>query len=301
MPNRSVQVAAELCGLIHYAASSGPDAAAQSIIEVSFGNAAIARKAYLLIKALGNEIYVSVRVRKKLRFQQGHVYIISVQRQAGVEKLTRQLHLQLPELAKWLAHADDGVIRAFLRGAFLACGSITDPGKHYHLEMVCESQLQADVLQRAAASQGLRFRISRRKQLKVVYIKEGEQIVQFLSLIGAHRGLLDLENIRVWKELRNQVNRQVNCETANMDKTVDAAMVQLDAIRKLESTIGLANLPPALAEIAELRLQHPYASLRELGMMLTPPISKSGVNHRMRRIIELANELTEKGNELTDG
>lgn len=292
MAKRPVQVAGELCGLIHYATLSGSDASAQSFIRVSLGNAAVARKVYLMIKSLADDIYVSVRVRKKIHFQQGHVYIVSIERQAGLEKLAQELPLQVQALPKWLAQADEGVIRTFLRGAFLACGSMTDPGKHYHLELVCDSELKADILQRAAGRLGLSFRISRRKNLNVVYLKEGEQIVQLLSLIGAHRGLLDLENIRVLKELRNQVNRQVNCETANVDKTINAAMEQLDAIRKLESMIGLENLPPALAHVAELRLKYPYASLRELGSMLTPPISKSGVNHRMRRLMELAGELS---------
>ena len=178
--------------------------------------------------------------------------------------------------------------RAFIRGAFLSCGSISNPSKAYHFEIVCRTKQQAKQLCHAMQSFDIDARIVTRKKNQVVYVKEGEHIVKLLNIMEAHTALMNLENVRILKEMRNSVNRRVNCETANITKTVSAAVRQAEDILLIQNTIGLGSLPYHLREIAELRLEYPDASLKELGAYLNPPVGKSGVNHRLRRISEIA-------------
>lgn len=181
--------------------------------------------------------------------------------------------------------------RAFLRGGFMASGSISDPDKSYHLEVTLRSRLQADEFMQYLKDFGLASRSIMRKGHYLVYLKEGQEIVDFLNVIGAHSALMNLENIRIMKEMRNQVNRIVNCETANLSKTVDASFRQTESIRFIKEQAGLEELPKPLYEIAMLRLENPDVSLTELGRMLQPPLSKSGVNHRLRKIEKIAESM----------
>ncbi len=181
--------------------------------------------------------------------------------------------------------------RAFIRGAFLASGSISDPNKAYHFEIVCKSLPQAKQLQEVINTFLLDAKIVERKKHYVVYLKEGAQIVDMLNVMGAHVALMNLENVRILKEMRNSVNRKVNCETANISKTVNAAVRQVDDILLIQETRGLNSLPDNLQEIAQVRLDHPDTPLKELGALLDPPVGKSGVNHRLRRISDIAKEL----------
>lgn len=181
--------------------------------------------------------------------------------------------------------------RAFIRGAFLASGSVSNPEKAYHLEVVFQSQTGAIKLQDIIRSFFIEARIVRRKRYYVVYIKEGSQIVDLLNIMEAHIALMELENIRILKELRNSVNRQVNCETANIHKTVTAAKQQIDDILLIRDKIGFENLSQGLFEIADLRITNPDATLKELGEMLTIPIGKSGVNHRLKKLSSIADRL----------
>jgi len=181
--------------------------------------------------------------------------------------------------------------RAYLRGAFLSRGSITNPEKTYHLEISTEQTMLADKILTIILSLGLEAGITHRKGSLVVYMKDGQQIVNLLNLMGAHGALLHFENIRVMKDMRNQINRLVNCETANVDKTVNAALKQLEHIKTLEEHIGLEELPPKLAQVARVRLENPYASLQELGELMIPKMSKSGINYRFRQIREMAQQL----------
>ncbi len=187
--------------------------------------------------------------------------------------------------------------RAYIRGAFLGGGSVSDPEKIYHLEIVTHSDSYANSLCSLINEFGLNAKTIERKNNYVVYLKEGEHIVNLLNIIGAHSALLDLENIRIYKDMRNNINRIVNCETANLSKTINAAVRQIENIRYIEDSYGLSNLSPSLREVAELRLNNPDASLRELGEMLNPPIGKSGVNHRLRKLDKIAEELKNKGGE----
>lgn len=181
--------------------------------------------------------------------------------------------------------------RAFLRGVFLAAGSISDPERFYHLEFVCTDETKAWYLKLLLSAVGETAGVVQRKGHFVVYLKDSEEIVALLGMMEASRALLALENIRIVKDMRNHVNRKVNCETANLQKTVDAALKQLDDIACICRAEGLENLPPALAEMAEVRLEYPEASLKELGTYLNPPVGKSGVNHRLRKLSEYADEL----------
>ena len=181
--------------------------------------------------------------------------------------------------------------RAFLRGAFLCLGSMSDPRKGYHLEFVCEHEVHAQQIRQIVGSFDLEARIVRRKKYYVVYLKEGAGIVDLLNVMGAHVSLMNLENLRIEKEMRNSINRQVNCEAANITKTVQAAGKQMEDIRLLEKYYGMSNLPEPLRQMAEVRLAYPESSLQELGKYLNPPVGKSGVNHRLRKLSEMADKI----------
>lgn len=181
--------------------------------------------------------------------------------------------------------------RAFLRGAFLASGSISDPQKSYHFEIVCQEQPQAQLLQELYRAFELDAKIVQRKKYYIVYLKEGAQIVDALNVMGAYVALMNLENVRIFKEMRGSVNRIVNCETANINKVVGAACRQVEDIRYIQSRVGLDELPPALREMALIRLEYPDSSLKELGELCDPPVGKSGVNHRLRKLGEIAKKL----------
>lgn len=181
--------------------------------------------------------------------------------------------------------------QAYLRGAFLASGSITDPEKSYHFEIVSGGSEHADLVFYILSELGLEPKMIARKKQYVVYLKDGSMIVDALNIMGAHISLMDMENVRIVKDMRNSINRRVNCETANINKTVNAAVKQMDDIRYIEETKGLKFLPDSLRTLAELRMEEPELPLKELGEMLTPPLGKSGVNHRLRKISEIANKL----------
>lgn len=181
-----------------------------------------------------------------------------------------------------------------ISGGILAGGSISDPNKSYHFEIVCREIAQAKQLQDAINSFEMEAKIVERKKHQVVYLKEGAQIVDMLNIMEAHVALMNLENVRILKEMRNSVNRKVNCETANISKTVAAAVKQLCDIEYIKQNAGLDSLPENLKDMALLRLEYPDTPLKELGTYLDPPVGKSGVNHRLRRISEIADELREK-------
>lgn len=181
--------------------------------------------------------------------------------------------------------------RAFIRGAFLAAGSISNPNKGYHFEIVCASLLQAKQIQSAMNSFDADAKIVSRKKNQVVYVKEGAHIVDLLNVMEAHVALMNLENVRIVKEMRNSVNRQVNCETANISKTVNAAVRQIEDIVYIRDHMGLESLPDHLREMALLRLKYPDVPLKELGSYLSPPVGKSGVNHRLRKLSKIAEEM----------
>ncbi|MBT9175783.1 MAG: Sporulation transcription regulator WhiA [Firmicutes bacterium] len=237
-----------------------------------------------------------VFIRRRSAFRKNRMYLIFCPHAAEVlmavglwDANNQRIHLTQLEPIVESGQAMDCCLRAYLRGAFIISGTITDPNRvSYHLEMVTESEAQAEYLCAVMERCQLVPRTIRRKELLVVYLKEGEQIVDFLNLAGAHSSLLRVEEARVRKSMRNQVNRLVNAETANLNKTMQASWRQADVIRYIDKTIGITSLPEPLQEAAALRTRYPEASLEELSLYFTPPLSKSAVNHRLRKLEAVA-------------
>lgn len=264
------------------------------VLDVCTENAAIARRIYSLLKKTF-QVHTELLVRKKMRLKKNNVYIVRVPNQ--VQSILSSLHI-VSEGFMFTPGIDKNIIksncckRSYLRGAFLAGGSVNNPeGSSYHLEIASSYEEHSKALCALANKFDLNARCIERKKGFILYIKEGEKIIEFLSLIGAHQALLRFEDVRIMKDMRNSVNRLVNCETANLNKTIGAAVRQIDNIRLLQKEVGLENLPEKLKEVAEIRLKHPDMNLKEVGDLLKGNVSKSGVNHRLRKIDELAEKL----------
>ncbi|TSB48279.1 DNA-binding protein WhiA [Alkalicoccobacillus porphyridii] len=265
-------------------------------LDITTENAAIARRIYTLLKQVFPDTFIELLVRKKMRLKKNNVYLVRVSR--GAQALMEQLGI-LGEGFTIIRTIDPHVIdteqrkRAYMRGAFLAGGSVNHPEtSSYHLEIFSSSEEHNISLCELMNEYGLRAKTLERKKGYIVYIKESEKITEFLSIIGAHQALLYFEDVRILKDMRNSVNRLVNCETANLNKTVGAALRQVENIRLIQRTIGLEQLPPKLREIALLRLTHQDVTLKELGDMLEGgKVSKSGINHRLKKIDEVAEKI----------
>lgn len=265
---------AELAAIIHFGCRIEQDEKGKWKIVLHSENEAVARKYFTLWE---KTFIINTDVEKAL--QAVKVF--------DEDKQTRRLC----EGVSPLLIKNSCCKRAFLRGAFLCVGSMSDPRKGYHLEFVCDYESQANQLQAAIHSFEIEAKIVRRKKYYVVYLKEGAGIVDLLNVMGAHLSLMNLENLRIEKEMRNSINRQVNCETANIAKTVNAASKQIEDIRLIEAHMGLSSLPDNLREMALVRLSYPESSLQELGGYLNPPVGKSGVNHRLRKLSEIADKI----------
>ncbi len=268
------------------------------VLDISTENAAIARRMYTLLKR-HFDVPTELLVRKKMRLKKNNVYIVRVP--AGVEQLLNDLAIASsgfqfhPSIDKELVRKPC-CKRAYLRGAFLAGGSVNNPeGSSYHLEIASMYEEHCQALVDLANKFHLNARFIERKKGFILYIKEGEKIIEFLSIIGAHQALFKFEDVRIMRDMRNSVNRIVNCETANLNKTIGAAVRQIDNIKLLEKEVGLENLPDKLREVAEIRLKHPDLNLKEVGDMLKGQVSKSGVNHRLRKIDEWAEKIRNGG------
>ncbi|AIQ10742.1 DNA-binding protein WhiA [Paenibacillus durus] len=264
------------------------------VLDISTENAAIARRIYSLLKKYYHA-HTELLVRKKMRLKKNNVYIVRIP--AGVEEILKDLKI-VSEGFMFTDGIDESIVhkncckRAYLRGAFMAGGSVNNPeGSSYHLEIASMYEEHCKALVELAGEFHLNARCIERKKGFILYIKEGEKIIEFLSLIGAHQALFKFEDVRIMRDMRNSVNRIVNCETANLNKTISAAVRQIENIKFLEKEIGLDNLPDKLREVAEVRLAHPDINLKEVGEMLKGNVSKSGVNHRLRKIDELAEKL----------
>ncbi len=183
--------------------------------------------------------------------------------------------------------AEDCCKRAFIKGAFLGGGTVINPQKTYNLELTTPYPGLAKDMQELLQETGFFFKSVKRKSKEVLYLKNSESISDFLSFIGAFRAQMELLNVKIEKEIRNEFNRAANSETANLEKTIAASVEQVRRIEEIEKRIGLENLPDDLKEIAKLRLSHKEASLSELGRMMNPPLTKSGINHRMKKLMKL--------------
>ena len=284
-----------LCGRVKISASD------HFWIEIHTENVAVARKYFTLLKKTFN-IRTDVSIRSGINPGRSRTYIVAVREHEEALKVLQAVKLinTQGEIGENLSLIRNVVLqnaccrRAFIRGAFLAAGSISAPEKFYHFEIVCPTEPKAEQLKNIIATFDIEAKIVPRKRYYVVYIKEGSQIVDILNVMEAPVSLMELENIRIVKEMRGSVNRQVNCETANINKTVSAAVKQIEDIRFIQSVAGLSGLPESLQEMARIRLERPEATLKELGEALEPPVGKSGVNHRLRKLSLVAEELRQQ-------
>ena len=267
----------------------------QLSVDVQTENAAIARRLYTNIKRL-YKLNVELLVRKKMRLKKNNVYICRVRE--GARELLADLQI-VSESFEFNHTISKSLIphnsqkRAYLRGAFLAGGSVNNPEtSSYHLEVYSLYKEHGEALADLMNHYDLNAKTIERKKGFVTYLKEAEKISDFLSLVGAHQAMMKFEDVRIVRDMRNSVNRIVNCETANLNKTIGAALRQVDNIRFIDNAIGLDQLPEKLREIARLRVEYQDVTLKELGEMVsTGVVSKSGVNHRLRKIDEIADAL----------
>lgn len=272
-PARHCQIA-ELAAIMNFCGQYGRDEKGSYTIGFQTENEAVVRKGFTLLKKTYN------------------IEADSVLTEADVQGILQKLG-NLEEPVSRLVIKNSCCKRAFLRGAFLSVGSMSDPAKGYHLEFDCTVKSKAEQLQEVMESFEIESKIILRKKYYVVYLKEGSGIVDLLNVCEAPVSLMNLENLRILKEMRNSVNRRVNCETANIAKTVSAAARQVEDIEYLRVHYGFQNLPETLRETAEVRLENPDVPLKELGEYFNPPIGKSGVNHRLRKLSQLAETVRE--------
>lgn len=266
----------------------------QLILNIQSENAAIARRMYSLLKD-HFQVEGKLIVRRKMKLKKNNVYILRVQDQvhhilseldiiseAGLKGRVSETIMQDPQKK-----------RSYLRGAFLAGGSVNHPeSSHYHLEIYSNYEQQNQDICQMMNDFNLNAKMIERRNGHIAYLKEAEKIADFLSVIGAVSAMLKFEDVRIIRDMRNSANRMVNCDQANLNKTIDAAQKQIQAIQLIEDQIGLGKLPDKLQEIAQFRLDNPDLSMKDIGEQLpSGPISKSGVNHRFRKLIQIAEEL----------
>ena len=280
---------AETAAIISICGGVMIDSRGRYSLKIHTENLSVARKCFTLLTKTFN-IRTDIAIRTNRMKGSVSYYIVVKEHDAALRILqATKLIDQYGEVEEELSVVRNIVIqetcckRAFIRGAFLASGSMSDPEKSYHFEIVCATREKAEQIQKIMKCFELDGKIVLRKKSFVVYLKEGSQIADVLNVMEAHVALMEFENVRILKDMRNTVNRKVNCETANINKTVSAAVKQIDDIRYIQETKGLDKLPEGLKDMALTRLTYPEASLKELGSLLTPPVGKSGVNHRLRK------------------
>ena len=287
----------ELSGIVRSSGSIQIVGYKKLSLKITTELSSVARKVFKLLKenfGINTKIYV----RKNQTLKRNNNYILVVENEMGAEELLKKLGF-LEEGEGFFTKnkvpvnlfQDDESIKSFIRGMFIGGGSISNPDKNYHMEFVTNNREFSESLKDEINKLGFNFKVVQRKNNYIVYLKESEQISDLLSIIGAHNALLSLQNAKIVKEMRNNVNRIVNCETANLSKTVNTAVRQIENIKFIESKIGIDKLPKNLQEIARVRIIYEDMSLKELGEMLSDPIGKSGVNYRLRKIEEIANNL----------
>lgn len=266
----------------------------QWVINVQTENAAIARRIFTLIKNV-YRIEIDLLVRKKMKLKKNNVYICRIKKESkdvladldifsgGILTNTITDEIKNKECCR----------RSYLRGAFLAGGSVNNPETSaYHLEIGSLYEEHAQAITNLMNSYELNAKYIDRKRGYIIYLKEAEKIAEFLSLIGGYQALLKFEDIRIVRDMRNSVNRLVNCETANLNKTINASMRQVENIKFIDTEIGIDELPERLREVARIRVEHQDMTLKEIGEAVsTGTISKSGINHRLRKLDEIADKL----------
>ena len=264
------------------------------VLNVQTENPAIARRIYQLLKQF-YDVESELLVRRKMKLKKNNLYIVRLK--SGSDYVLNDLDILAGFQVKKTVPVDllknDAMVRSYLRGAFLAAWSVNNPEtSRYHLEIYSLYEEHNQMICEMINRYHLNARVTERRSGYITYLKEAEKIADFLQLIGATNSMLRFEDIRIVRDMRNSVNRIVNCETANMNKVADAANKQLANIRYIEQTVGLEHLPPKLQAVAVARIANPEVSLKELGELISGgPISKSGVNHRLRKLNEYAEKL----------
>ncbi|MCI5595783.1 MAG: DNA-binding protein WhiA [Lachnospiraceae bacterium] len=299
-PARHCQIG-EIAAILFLCGKVAIDEDDQFSLMVQTENVSVARKYYTLVKTAFSAS-PTIATRKNEYLKKSRIYRVTVGNHKDAERILKAAKMMDADgnLAEDLDLVKHTLLqrvcckRAFIRGAFLAAGSLSDPEKNYHFEIVCTKEEKARQIQSVMNDFDLDAKIIVRKKYYVVYLKESSSIVDVLNIMEAPLALMKLENVRIVKDVRNSVNRRVNCETANINKTVAAAVKQIEDIRYIEASGGFGDLSPELLDTAKIRLQYPDMSLKELGTMLNPPVGKSGVNHRLRKLSELAQKLREK-------
>jgi DNA-binding protein WhiA len=295
MPEKECCRKAELAALLASGAiviGSGEDGCN---LKVRVENAATARKIFKLLKE-SYGLQSTVRIENRKRFGKTKIYEVDTYFSTDNLSILQELHLiednnnsksqSSPHFTRKTCCK-----RSYLRGVFLSRGFVNRPENDYHLEIVLNDEKMAAHVQKLLVRFNIEGRIFERKNSLVLYVKESEKIGDFLRVVGAHRALLEFENVRIIKSMRNTVNRQVNCETANLAKTIDASVRQIDLINRAREKAGWKNLPPQLKELALLRVDYPDYTLKELGELTNPPLSKPGVAYRMRRLEKMAEDI----------
>lgn len=301
-PARHCQIA-ELAAMLRFCGKISRDQTGKILLHMRTENPFVIRKYFTMLNKTFN-IETGMAENELEIAAKGHSYFHELSESKQVLKVLQAVKLVerdgalLSSDINANSHIVNSVIikntccrRAFLRGAFLCVGSMSDPEKSYHMEFVCIHEQQAAELCEIIQGFQIEAKIVLRKKYYVVYLKEGSGIVDLLNVIGAPVSLMEFENYRILKEMRNSINRRVNCEAANITKTVNASSKQIDDILYVRDHYGFENLQDNLREMAEVRLEYPDATLKELGMYLNPPVGKSGVNHRLRKLSEIADRI----------
>lgn len=264
-------------------------------LDIQTENAAIARRIFRLIKLFFTDP-VDIIVRKKMKLKKNNIYIVRIKQHAA--RLLEQLQIDYEEDSFELSELEwrlqnEGCREAYLRGAFLARGSMNNPEtSSYHLEIFNLDSEHNHIICELLNNYDLGAKELQRRNGYIVYLKEAEKITEFLNIIGANNALFKFEDVRIVRDMRNSVNRIVNCETANLNKTIGASVKQVENIHYIKETSGLDVLPDKLKEVAEVRIAYPEATLKEVGELLpSGPLSKSGVNHRLKKINTIAESL----------
>lgn len=286
---------AELAALVAECGKIEVDKSGLLHIKLQTESGYVARKCNILLKRLC-QLPVHLRVRSAKGKGFHAQYFIEIMGDKAVKKAMELLKLKTTGregrlMADGMVYVHTCCKRAFLRGTFLASGSVSNPQKSYHFEISEPEKERAEQLLSLLRSFEVDAKLIVRKNYYVVYVKEGAQVAELLNILEAHIAMMQFENVRIVKDVRNSVNRQVNCETANLSKTVNAARRQYEDIVQIRDTAGLHSLPEGLETVALLRLEYPEASLTELGEMLCPRLGKSGVNHRLKKISAYAESL----------
>ncbi len=294
--SRHCQIA-ELAAMIHFCGKI-QDINGKKALVFHTENQSVIRKYFTLLEKTFN---IEIGTSQEILERQGrsHTYSFILEEEQKVYKILQTVKLlsvedevlSFEQPVNTMLIKNSCCQRAFLRGVFLTAGSMSDPEKSYHLELVCTNEMQAIQLRDIIQGFQVEAKIVLRKKYYVVYLKEGGGISDLLNIMEAHVSLMEFENQRIVKEMRNSINRRVNCEAANITKTVNASSKQIEDILLIRDNYGFNNLQEGLREIAEVRLDYPDATLKELGQYLNPPVGKSGVNHRLRKLSELADRI----------